>query len=163
MSNYLQVYEGFENTIACLQELEAYYPVKLDAADIDYITVTNYHNELTKPALMDDSGHDFYRGVYGSAVALEAAYVEDLYVDYSVRETFYDEAQIAEILENIHPIWMVSEFAGRDATEDNYSVEVVFKKDTSYPYERDSYYFNYYFLGGQVPEFVVEATAYVEE
>ncbi len=163
MSNYLLVYEGFENTIACLQELEAYYPVKLNAADIDYITVTNYHNELTEPANMEDPGYDFYREAYGPAVALDTAYEEDLYVDYSVRETFYDEAQIAEILENIHPIWMVSEFADRDATEDNYSVEVVFKKDTSYPYERDSYYFNYYFLGGQVPEFVVEATAYEAE
>ena len=71
--------------------------------------------------------------------------------------------QIAEILDNIHPVWMTSEFAASDAVEDNYAVEVVFKKDTTYPYERDSYYFNYYFLGGQVPEFVVEATAYEEE
>lgn len=163
MSNYLYVYEGFENTIACLKELEAYYPVKLNAADIDYITVTNYHNELSESENMDDPGYDLYQEAHGYAMLEEAAYEEDVYVDYSVRETFYDEAQIAEILENIHPVWMVSEFAGRDAIENNYSVEVVFKRDTSYPYERDSYYFNYYFLGGQVPAFVEEATAYEEE
>lgn len=163
MSNYLLVYEDFENTIACLQEMEAYYPVKLDAADVDYITITNYHNELTEQMYMDDPGYDLYREAYGSAMAVEAKYEEGLYVDYSVRETFYDQAQIAEILDNIHPNWMVSEFATREATDNSYAVEVVFKKDTSYPYERDSYYFNYYFLGGQVPEFVVEATAYVEE
>ncbi len=165
VSSFLHVYEGFENTIACLKELEAYYPVKLNAADVDYITVTNYHNELTE--YMDNPDYEFYqdtRGLAGLVNTSEAVAVkEDVYVDYTVRETFYDEAQIAEILDNIHPVWMTSEFAASDAVEDNYAVEVVFKKDTTYPYERDSYYFNYYFLGGQVPEFVVEATAYEEE
>lgn len=163
MSSNLLVYEEFENTIACLKELEAYYPVKLNAADIDYITVTNYHNELTESEYNDDPGYDFDREAYGLVDTAVAVSEDDVYVDYSVRETFYDEEQISEILENLHPVWLTSEFAGRDATEDGYAVEVVFKKDTTYPYERDSYYFNYYFLGGQVPEFVVEATAYEEE
>ena len=47
--------------------------------------------------------------------------------------------------------------------DDNYSVEVVFKRDTAYPYQRDSYYFGYSFYAEQVPEFVVEATAYTGE
>lgn len=163
MSSNLLVYEEFENTIACLKELEAYYPVKLNAADIDYITVTNYHNELTEAGYPNDPGYELYREAWGIADTAVAVSEEDVYVDYSVRETFYDEEQISEILENLHPVWLTSEFAGMDATEDSYSVEVVFKKDTAYPYERDSYYFNYYFLGGQVPEFVVEATAYEGE
>ncbi len=132
-------------------------------ADIEYVTVTNYHNELnvTEQMQYDDPGREAFGFAEAEAVAVD--FVEDIYVDHTVRETFYDEAQIAEILENIHPMWMISEFAGRDATEESYDVEVVFKKDTTYPYERDSYYFNYSFLGGQVPEFVVEATAYEAE
>lgn len=161
MSHSMLVYEGFENTIACLQSLEAYYPVKLDASDIEYVTVTNYHNELTDdPEYMfrDDLGYTFYRGAYDTMA--QDAYDTADYVDYTVRETFYDEGQIAQILENVHPMGLVSEFAARNATESNYIVEVVFKKGTTYPYGRDSYYFNYYFLNGQVPEFVAEATAY---
>ncbi len=163
LSNTMPVYEKFENTIACLESLEAYYPVKLNVADIEYVTVTNYHNELnvTEQMQYDDPGREAFGFAEAEAVAVD--FVEDIYVDHTVRETFYDEAQIAEILENIHPMWMISEFAGRDATEESYDVEVVFKKDTTYPYERDSYYFNYSFLGGQVPEFVVEATAYEAE
>lgn len=165
VSNVLPVYEEFENTIACLKSLEAYYPVNLNVADIDYVTVTNYHNELREneeDLYHDDPGYQLYRKTHGIADLESYSYEEDTYVDYTVRETFYEEAQIAEILENIHPMWLISDFAGKDATETGYDVEVVFKKDTNYPYERDSYYFNYYFLGGQVPEFVVEATAYEE-
>ena len=160
ISNRMLVYEGFENTIACLQELEVYYPVKLNAEDIDCITVTNYHNELLEQN--DDPEDAIARETYSAVGALEAEFAEAVYVDYTVRETFYEEEQISEILENIHPMWMVSEYAAPEATESGYGIEVVFRKDTAYPYERDSYYFNYYFLGGQVPDFVVEATAYEE-
>lgn len=160
VSNRMLVYEGFDNTIACLQELEAYYPVKLNTEDVEYITVTNYHNELLEQN--DDPELVTARDTNAVVDAMEADFVEDIYVDYTVRETFYEEAQISEILENIHPMWMISEYAGSDAIENGYSVEVVFKKDTAYPYERDSYYFNYNFLNGHVPEFVAEATAYEE-
>lgn len=162
VSSNLMVYEGFENTIACLKELEAYYPVKLNAADIDCIIITNYHNELMEHQYENDPGYDLYREANGLGFVKEQAVAVDTYVDYTVRETFSDEAQIAEILDHIHPTWMISEFAPNGAVENNYDLEVVFKKDTSYPYERDSYYFSYNFLGGQVPEFVVEATAYEE-
>jgi len=152
------VYDSFENTINLLKKREAYYPVELDAADIDSVTVSCYHNELSEP-YAGDPGYELY---------VRAAEVEDtaVYVDYTVRETFYEEEQIAQILPHIYPSFIDAPWGGYGAnTEDqeNYSLEVVFKKDSAYPYERGSYYFNYNFRNGEVPDFVVEATAYTGE
>ena len=41
--------------------------------------------------------------------------------------------------------------------ENGYDVIVTFKADTDYPYKRG--YFEYKFLDGRVPDFVVEKTA----
>lgn len=144
------VYDSFENTIACLKEREAYYPAQLDAKDIDNITVTCYHNELNE---------DLQSPVYGAkptAVADAVAYD----VDYTVQETFYEEEQIEQILPHIHSSWLYSSWCNSEDIDRNYSVQIIFKKDTAYPYERDTYFFNYEFLAGQVPDFVAEATAY---
>lgn len=146
------VYDTFAETIACLKKNEAFYPAKLNAEDIDYITVVNYHNEMSEEN-MDP-------GIEARAVAVRETEVVDTYVDYTVQETFTDQAQIEEILSAIHCSYFTSPWGNYNGTEDNYSVNVVFRKDSDYPYERDSYYFNYEFFKGQVPEFVVEATAY---
>lgn len=163
--NYAQkqwyVYDGFENTIALLNELEAYYPAQLDAKDIDSVTVICYHNELS------EAGADTLTYTYTTARAqlaqgARAARADGAYTDYTVRETFYDEEQIAQILPHIHADYLNALWGNYKGMDQNYSVEVVFKKDTTYPYRRDSYYFSYDFIDGQVPDFVAEATAYTE-
>lgn len=166
MQRQYYVYDSFANTIEYLKKQEAYYPVELNAADIDSVTVTCYHNELTQTpdaVFRDDPGYELYR----EAQAAES-YVDtvDVYVDYTVQETFYEEEQIAQILPHIYPAYIDAPWSGygEDADDqNNYSLEVVFKKDSAYPYERGNYYFSYNFRNGEVPDFVEEATAYTGE
>ncbi len=148
------VYDSFTNTIAALQKLEAYYPMELDAADIESVTVTCYHNELAEQENAEDAE------IEPRAVAETW---DGGYTDYTVSETFYEEEQIAQILPHIYCTWIDAPWSRYKDLDDNYSVEVVFKRDTAYPYQRDSYYFGYSFYAEQVPEFVVEATAYTGE
>ncbi|MDE5939840.1 MAG: hypothetical protein K2H37_12255 [Lachnospiraceae bacterium] len=150
------VYESFANTIAALEKLEAYYPMELDAADIESVTVTCYHNELTEL----ENAVDY--GIEPRAVAYPATW-DVGYTDYTVSETFYEEQQIAQILPHIYNNWVDAPWGRYKDLDDNYSVQVVFKRDSAYPYERDSYYFTYSFYAEQVPEFVAEATAYSGE
>ena len=153
------VYDSFVNTIELLKHYEAYYPVELNVADIDSIAVTCYHNEIS-----NDPDAVFRDDTRYGAVA-DAEYV-DTYVDCTVQETFYEEAQIAQILPHIYPSYIDAPWSlYGESTDDpnNYSLEVVFKKDSAYPYERGSYYFNYSFRQGEVPDFVKEATAYTPQ
>lgn len=154
-NNYVQkqffVYESFDHTISALKKLGAYYPMELDAADIESVTVTCYHNELAEQNDTVD---------YGAEAEAVAETWDAEYTDYSVSETFYDEEQIAQILPHICCIWIDAPWSRGEDLDDNYSVEVVFKRDTAYPYERGSYYFTYSFYADRVPEFVAEATAY---
>ncbi len=162
--NYTQrelfVYDSFENTIAVLEEHEAYYPAQLEAADIDSVTVTCYHNELKEPTV----DMPIYRNSRAEAeLALGRSSQElDSYVNYAMQETFYDEEQIAQILPHIYSADVTVPWKSYKGMEDNYSVEIVFKKDSVYPYQRGNYYFVYNFWAGQVPDFVAEATAYTE-
>lgn len=148
------VYDSFENTVSALKELEAYYPMELDAADVESVTVTCYHNEL------EEQGNPVDYGIEPRAVAETATWGD---TDYTVSETFYEEEQIAQILPNIYSNWIDVPWGNYKEMDDNYSVEVVFKRDTAYPYDRDSYYFTYSFYAERVPEFVAEATAYTGE
>ncbi|MCM1268316.1 MAG: DUF6449 domain-containing protein [Bacteroidales bacterium] len=151
------VYDSFAETIALLQKNEAYYPVKLNAEDIDYITVTNYHNELRE----EDA--EITAGAVSTTVRAGVVSTADgNYTDYTVKETFTDKEQIEDILSSIHPSYLTAPWGNYHSTEENYSVDVVFRKESTYPYERDSYYFDYSFVKGQVPGFVEEATAYTE-
>lgn len=146
------VYDGFENTIACLKKQDAWYPMALDAADIDSITVTCFHNELLEADQWDD----------GAVMPRAEAVNADTYtsVDYTVQETFYEEKEIARILPHLYSAGMNMPWGDVRAFDDNYAVEVVFKRDSAYPYDRMNYYFSYRFLAGQVPDFVAGATAY---
>lgn len=147
------VYDGFENTIACLKRQNAWYPMALDAADVDSITVTCFHNELAEADQWDD-GAVMPRTKEMSAVSA------DTYVDYAVQETFYGEEEIAQILPHLYSAGMNMLWGDDRALDNNYAVEVIFKRDSAYPYERTNYYFSYEFPAGQVPDFVAEATAY---
>lgn len=148
------VYDSFENTVSALKKLEAYYPMELDETDVESVTVTCYHNELEE----QENPVDY--GIQPRAVAETATWGD---TDYSVSETFYEEEQIAQILPNIYSNWIDVPWGNYKEMDDNYSVEVVFKRDTAYPYERDSYYFTYSFYAERVPDFVAEATAYTGE
>lgn len=160
------VYDSFTNTIDYLKKQEAYYPVELPAAEVDSITVTCYHNEFLQDPearFLDDPGYWLNREAEAMPVDTMATAT---YVDYTTQETFYEEEQIAQILQHVDPNYIDAPWTnyGNDTDDrNNYSLEVVFKKDSSYPYERGSYYFTYSFRNGEVPEFVAEATAYTGE
>lgn len=156
------VYDSFENTISALKDLGAYYPMQLDAADIESVTVTCYHNELSQNPEAQFNGDPGY-ALYKEAVAGAADTWDAEYTDYTVSETFYKEEEIAQILPHLYCNWIDAPWSRYRDLDENYSVEVVFKRDSSYPYERDSYYFDYSIYAGKVPEFVVEATAFSGE
>ncbi len=147
----LYVYESFENTVAYLKEAKAYYPVTLDPADIDSITVTNYHNELEG---LYENKTDVY--VTRDAAAAEYTYDEDRIVS----ETFYEREEFEKILPVIYPNNLAATWHDYKETDSNYDVYITFKKDTTYPYNRSNYGFSYQFYTGAVPEFVDAATAY---
>ena len=143
MTYTISVYENYENTIAYLQSREAYYPVQLNPEDIESITVTNYHYELQMAR--DESGEE----------ASSILFPENS----TVTETFYEEEQLAEIVQGIYPSVLSAPWNNYKERDDNYSVIVMFKKDTTYPYIRSDYSFSYQFMKDSVPAFVEEATA----
>lgn len=143
MTYTISVYENYENTIAYLQSREAYYPVQLNPEDIESITVTNYHYELQMAR--EESGEE----------ASSILFPENS----TVTETFYEEEQLAEIVQGIYPSVLSAPWNNYKERDDNYSVIVMFKKDTTYPYIRSDYSFSYQFMKDSVPAFVEKATA----
>ena len=152
---HLDVYESFENTIAYLKSQEAYYPVQLNPEDIEDITVINHHSEQNRGSTVYNSYS------YGVVPQASAVYGDGLYYEgTTVRNTFYDQEQFARIVPYIYPAYLSASWhnAGREM-ESGYEVYVTFKRDTTYPYSRSELGVWYSFYKGQVPEFVVEATA----
>lgn len=150
----LPVYDTFTNVLAYLKQEGAYYPVQLNAKDIESITITNYHNEVYEVQESADGEE-----------AEAAEVIDDVYYeDVSVQAEFRDEQEIAEILKNSYPAYsMNTAWNGYEAFDDNYDINIVFKADTTYPYQRGGYYFSYQFFSGKVPGFVVQATALGQE
>lgn len=151
MTYTLQVYEGFENTIAYLKSKEAYYPVLLDPKDIESITVTNYHYELQQVGYEDS---EIIYDVRSNTV-IGGKYPEE----NAVSETFYEEEQFAKIVPEIYPNMLSAPWCDYQEIDSNYDVYITFKKDTTYPYDRSSYGFSYQLFRDRVPEFVEKATA----
>lgn len=151
MNYTLFVYDSFENTIEYLKAQDAYYPVQLNPEDIDSITVTNYHNELQETE--EDYG-EAAMGTYGVRDSATYAYKESNLVS----ETFYEQEEFAKIVPVIYPNYLFAPWHDYKETDDNYDIYITFKKDTTYPYNRGNYGFNYQFYAGQAPEFVAEAT-----
>lgn len=157
MSIEYPVYDTYSNVISYLKERGVYYPVWLDAENIASIRVTNYHNEMyanEEGEFADPASYNLYSGTMATAVDVYGTY-EDL----TVQETFYEKEQIEEIIKHIYPCYLSSNWNDVQAFDSNYIVNVEFKKDSDYPYDRTQYYFNYSIFAGQVPEFVAEATA----
>lgn len=153
------IYDSYTNVIQYLKEQGAYYPVQLNAEDIASITITNYHNEIYENDYTDmESAYDAYREM---AVGAEEVYsdVSAAYEDVSVVESFCDQEQIEEILQCVYPSAFQYDWHSYEEFDYNYDVCIEFKKDSDYPYNKTAYYFHYNILAGQVPEFVVEATA----
>ena len=149
----LPVYESFTDTIAFLEEQGAYYPVALRVEDIESLEVTNYHyDERDEYDLMVATGQE-------SAQALPARGSGIDERPSVVTEQFDDPKEIEAILSAIYPnlemYWNES-----DAVDRNYEITISFQKDAAYPYGRGYYTFN--FFSGQIPDFVVERTAYAE-
>lgn len=151
MTYTLEVYDSFENTIDYLESEEAYYPVQLNPEDIDCITVTNYHTELSEE---DEPLPEVY-DTRNAVAEVDYSYEEDTIVS----ESFYDQEEFEKIVSVIYPNFLTSNWSDYNAVDNNYDIYITFKKDTAYPYNRSNYGFNYQFFTGQVPEFVIEATA----
>lgn len=153
----LDVYDSFENTIAYLKSREAYYPVELNPEDIEDITITNFHNELYNYGNYD-GGID---PRLDSAVNAQTVWVADSAYEEgtSVKETFTEEEDIAQIVPYIYPEYLSATWNHLSELDDNYEIYVTFKKNTAYPYDRGQFGVYYKFYTGQAPEFVKEATA----
>ncbi|MDE6388462.1 MAG: hypothetical protein K2L82_11730 [Lachnospiraceae bacterium] len=152
----LDVYDNFENTIAYLQSKEAFYPIELNPEDIADITITHYHNEIYGDG--DEDG----------IMPLEDVAVADTWVvdsDYAyesvpvISETFMEEEEFAQIVPHIYPEFLSSAWNHTYELDGDYDIYITFKKDTTYPYDRSQFGVYYRFYTGEVPEFVVEATA----
>lgn len=145
------VYESFTNTLAVLEEYQAVYPVELRAEDVLSLEVTNWHY-LDQEQYFDTANTYSY--------GAQASYVD---TQHSVRKEFTDPEEIAAIVENLYPSDSRSDLYWNDSRilDEGYEVVVTFKTDSDYPYKRG--YFYYKFLSGQVPDFVVERTAFDAE
>ncbi|MCM1087515.1 MAG: hypothetical protein NC419_05115 [Muribaculaceae bacterium] len=147
------VYESFTNTIAYLEEHNAYYPLKLQAEDIANLSITNYHlDEQKKAEELLESGAE--------AAAIDYEY--SARGDYSRSATFEDLAEIEKIIEDIYPTSL--EMYWNDTEQDidsNYAITITFKPSIEYPYDMGYHY--YHFKSGKVPDFVAERTAYTAE
>lgn len=151
ISMNLPVYDSFLNTLTILDEYQAYYPVELRAEDVLSLEVTNWHYE-------DQDAYFYEGGIYDSRAA-EASRVQ-----HAVTKEFTDPEEIAGIVENLYPSGTLTSLYWNNESktlEDGYEVVITFKMDAEQPYKRG--YFNYRFLRGQVPEFVVERTAFGAE
>lgn len=160
----LYVYENFENTIAYLNEQEAFYPVQLNPEDIADITITNYHYDLKGEAIYTgQAGYNLAMGAQAEAVVYDAPVYDTPHgasTSTTVSTTFDDEEQIAQIVPVIYPSYLtVSWHDDTQEMDRNYDIYVTFKKDTTYPYDRTQRGVYYKFYVGQVPDFVVEATS----
>lgn len=158
-SAHLDVYESYENTIAYLKSQEAYYPIQLNPEDIQDITVTNYHYELQKEDNVNPAVYNSYS--YGAVPMASEVYGDGLYYEgTTVRTTFYDWEEFAQIVPAIYPSYLSASWHNNGREMDSsYEVYVTFKRDTTYPYSRSERGVWYKFYKGQVPDFVVEATA----
>lgn len=139
----MPVYESFENTIACLKECDAYYPMEVNADDVLSLSITRTHS-IDYEIPMDGD-------VIGIGEKATASRVE------AVNEQFDDPQEIAEIVKYIYSTSINHPYCKRDMVDTDYNVEITFKNNKNYPYVKG--YANYFFLGGQVPEFVLERTA----
>lgn len=149
----LPVYEDFSNTIAFLEQYNAYYPLKLRAEDIASIEITNWHYDDMEKAADDP---EIMEAGYTTSSGPASAYS----TEETVVEIFDDPQEIAEIIEGIYPSYLDLYWTGADTLDRNYDIMITFKANTDYPYGMG--YYSYSFLTGQVPDFVVERTSYSE-
>ncbi|MDE6662764.1 MAG: hypothetical protein K2K46_05390 [Lachnospiraceae bacterium] len=138
----LPIYENFTNTIACLEENNAYYPLEINAEDVLTLSVTNYNYE-------DEPNYVKYG--FDEMATSQTSYI--------VSEDFTDPQEIAEIVKGLYPTsynygngWIPA-----DMLDSNYRVTISYKSEADNPYEKG--YVEYTFISGKVPEFVAERTA----
>ncbi|MCM1253480.1 MAG: hypothetical protein NC321_11715 [Clostridium sp.] len=147
----LPVYESFTNTIAFLKEHNAYAPVTLRAQDIEKLEITNYHYNETEETYDNDMSVATAQAHPVGSRDLDSG-------DVTVTIYYEDTEDIEKIVDALYPQDFETYWNERGTIDDNYDVVVTFKPDAEYPYGRGYYY--YEFLSGQVPDFVVQATAY---
>ena len=150
----LPVYESFTNTFALLEEQNIYYPLELRAEDIQSLEIVNYHY---------DEREDYDAMLRSNDPAVLMAIGSGEYDEpYVVTASFDDPEEIEQILAGIYPMELkdkASYWNNRDMTDRNYEITISFNADTDYHHPLGRGYYDFYFLAGEVPEFVVERTA----
>ncbi len=138
----LPIYESFTNTIACLEENNAYYPLEINAEDVLTLSVTNYNYEDVPNYVK-----------YGNDEMATAQ------TSHIVSEDFTELQEIAEIVKGLYPTrynygigWVPA-----DMLDSDYQITISYKSEAELPYEKG--YVEYTFIGGKVPDFVAERTA----
>lgn len=141
----LPVYENFTNTVALLKEQNIYYPLELHAEDIQSLEIVNYHYDEREEYDAAETEN------YDVAVGLSSI----------VTASFDEPEEIEQILAGIYPIELddMTYWNEQKMTDKNYLITISFNADTDYHHPFGRGYYDFYFLTGEVPEFVVERTA----
>lgn len=144
----LPIYENFTNTIALLQEQNAYHPLELHAEDIRSLEIVNYHYDEIDDLKAEDI----------LAIGSSSRYAGD----YAVTAMIDDPQEIEQILPCIYPVELNDKTYWNPTTTDrNYRITITFNADEENILGRG--YYEFYFIEGEVPEFVEKMTAYPPE
>ncbi len=160
----VNIYPFYEECISWLKEKGYFMDTQLALKDIDHIQIVNDNLEANEKLQKEkqqggiqeaeDPTAEYWPGM---------VYTADEYIDTKVYAEYTDEQQLKEIIDSIYPFEMLSGRWDYGAErDDNIGIFVYFKTDS--PMTR-SYGTNasYSFLKGQVPDFVIEDTAYREK
>lgn len=160
------IYPFYKDSIAYLKENGYYMDTQVKLEDIAKIQVVNYNYDVVRNLQEErfaTAGASAI-GMDDPAVLLEmgSAAKYDTEIDARVYVDYAQEEQIREIAECIYPSDLViDDWDCGKKLDRNYQVVVYFKTDSEMTKNFGTNAW-YGFLEGQVPEFVVEDTAYKE-
>ena len=141
------IYPSYANAIHYLEENGFETKEYLPLEDIERICITRYYNEEVD----ETTYYEEYSYSYGHYKEMTVASVEEI---ASTTEIYSNPAEIEEIMHCSYPICLSWDRWYMDnPVEEDYTIRVYFKENT-WEYEEYGYEADFYFLKGQIPEFV---------
>lgn len=151
------VYPFYTRCVEYLKEHGCYRESFINPEDVERIQVTNYNLDIAEEK--QKQWQEQQTLVSDAAAALEASWNDS---EYNCYATYDSLADIRELCDVLYPQDWLGQSWHMNASEDsNYSITVYFKND-SQPAKDYIGVGMYCFKAGEVPEFVIEDTAYQE-
>lgn len=145
----LNIYPFFNECMQYLREKGCYMDGYFNPEDVERIQVTNYHYDLQRET----------DGIVRSAIDAFAESAMD--ADSTSSYVTYEGDSILQLADNLYPSQLTNAYWYTKRREDrNYSITVFFKPESIAAGGENVV--RYVFLEGEVPDFVVRDTAYVE-